>query len=154
MEPGSTSLCAAKIPDRKCRYGPKTAVPVAGGHGISRRRFLTAPAYIWQPHPIAAFKHSHKAAGPGESPSAQSSTTQSTARASEAVSSEPQKEKQALYRPRRPSPKGRARELDDNPEIVAALGYARSELGLASLHDRGWSPVAELHPWQDQWNYR
>ncbi len=115
---------------------------------------FVAPPTFRQPHPIVAFKHSHKAAEPGESPSAQSSATQSTARVSEAVSSEPQKEKQSLYRPRRPSPKGRAREHDNNPEIVAALGYARRELGLASLHDRAWSPVAELHPWQDQWNYR
>ena len=116
-------------------------------------QFVSPPTFR-QPHPIAAFEHSHKAAVPGESPSAQSSATQASARISEAVSSEPQREKQALYRPRRPSPKGRARERDNNPEIVAALGYARKEPGLAGLHDRTWSPVAELHPWQDQWNYR
>jgi hypothetical protein len=114
-------------------------------------QFVSPPTFR-QPHPIAAFKHSHKAAEPGESPSAQSSTTLSTARASEAVSSELQKEKQALYRPRRPSPKGRAREHDNNPEIVSAVGYARKETGVASLYDRAWSPVAERRPWQDQWN--
>jgi hypothetical protein len=112
-------------------------------------QFVSPPTFR-QPHPIAAFKHSHKTAEPGESPSAQSSATQSSARVSEAVSSEPQKEKHALNRPRR----GRAREHDDNPEIVATLGYTRKEPGFASLHDRAWSPVAELHPWQDQWNYR
>src|ERR1700693_4149044 len=112
-------------------------------------QFVSPPTFR-QPHPIVALKHSHKAAEPGESPSVQSSATQSPARVSEAVSSEPQKENQALYRPRRPSPKGRARERDNNPEIVAALGYARRELGLVSLHDRAWSPGAELHPWQAQ----
>ena len=116
-------------------------------------QFVSPPTFR-QSHPIVAFKHSHKAAEPGESPSAQSSSTQSSARVSEAVSSEPQKEKQALYRPRRPSPKGRARELDINPKIVAALGYARKESEFASLHDRASSPVAELNPWLDQWNYR
>ena len=116
-------------------------------------QFVSPPTFR-QPHPIAAFKHSHKAAEPGESPIAQSSATQSTARASEAVSSEPQKDKQAQYRPRRPSPKGRAHEHDNNPEIVAALGYARKEPEFGSQRDRAWSPVAEFHPWQDQWNYR
>jgi hypothetical protein len=115
---------------------------------------FVSPPIFRQPHPIAAFKHSHKAVEPGKSPSAQSSATQSSARVSEAMSSEPQKEKQALYRPRRPSPKGRAREHDNNPEVVAALGYARKGPEFASLHDRAWSPVAELHPRQDQWNYR
>jgi hypothetical protein len=115
-------------------------------------QFVSSPIFRHQ-HPIVALKHSHKAVEPGKSPSARSSATQSSARVSEAVSSEPQKEKQALYRPRRPSPKARAREHDNNPEIVAALGYARKEPGFASLHDRAWSPVAERHPWQDQWNY-
>jgi hypothetical protein len=114
---------------------------------------FVSPPILRQQHPIVAFKHSHKAVEPDKSPSAQSSTTQSSARVSEAVSSEPQKEKQALYRPRRPSSKGRAREHDNNPEIVAVLGYARKEPGFASLYDRAWSPVAERHPWQDQWNY-
>ena len=91
-------------------------------------QFVSPPTFR-QPHPIAAFKHSHKAGERGESPSAQSSATPSSARESEAVSSEPQKEKQAQYRPRRPSPKARAR-------------------------DPAWSAVAQLHPWQDQWNYR
>jgi hypothetical protein len=115
---------------------------------------FASPPIFRQPHPIAAFKHSHKAAEPAVSPSAQSSVTQTSARASEAASSEPQREKQALYRSHRPTPKGRAREHDNNPEVVAALGYARKESGFASLHDRAWSPVAELRPWQDQWNYR
>jgi hypothetical protein len=91
-------------------------------------QFVSTPVFR-QPHPIVALRHSHKAAEPAESPIVQSSATQSSARVSEAVSSEPQKEKQALYRPGRPSPKGRAREHNNNPEIVAALGYARRELG-------------------------
>ena len=53
-------------------------------------QFVSPPTFR-QPHPIAAFKHSHKAAEPGESPSAQSSAPQSSARVSEAVSSEPAK---------------------------------------------------------------
>ena len=112
------------------------------------------PPIFRRPHPIVASKHSHKAAEPGGSPSAQSSATQSPARVSEAVPSEPEKEKQALYRPRRPSLKGRAPEHDNNPEIVATLGYARKEPGFASLHDSAWLPIAELRPWQDQLNYR
>lgn len=115
---------------------------------------FVSPHTFRQPHPIVAFKHSHKAAEPAVSPSAQASATQSSARASEAESSEPQKEKQALYRSHRPTPKGRARGHDNNPEVVAALGYARKESGFASLRDRAWSPVTELRPWQDQWNYR
>jgi hypothetical protein len=120
---------------------------------VIMNQFVSPPIFRQQ-HPIVAFKHSHKAVEPGKSPSAESSATQSSARVSEAVSSEPQKEKQLVYRPRRPSPKGRAREHDNNPETVAALGYVRKQRGLASLHDRAWSPVAELHPWQNQWNYR
>ena len=115
---------------------------------------FVSPPIFRQPHPIVASKHSHKAAEPGGSPSAQSSATQSSARVSEAVPSEPQKEKQAQYRPRRPSPKARAREHDNNPKIVATLGYARKEPGFASLHDCAWLPIAELHPRQDQLNYR
>jgi hypothetical protein len=69
-----------------------TMVPACTILIVIMNQFVSPPIFR-QPHPFAAFMHSHKAAEPGESPSARSSATQSSA--SEAVSSEPQKEKQA-----------------------------------------------------------
>jgi hypothetical protein len=110
------------------------------------------PTTFRQPHPVVVSKHNHIAMDLSKPPDAQSlGAAQSSAIATEAVSPEPQMEKQAQYRPRRPSPKARSRE-HENPESLAARGYARQEPGFPG--DRRWSSVAELHPSWDQWGYR
>jgi hypothetical protein len=124
----------------------------AGAILMATMSHLVPPPMFQQPRPVVVFRHSHIAVERSTPSGAQSlGATQSPAMATVAVSPEPQKEKQAQYRSRRPPPKERSRE-HENPESLAARGYARKEPGF--LSDRGWSSVAELHHSWDQWSYR
>jgi hypothetical protein len=106
--------------------------------------FPTPPTFR-QPHPGAAFKHSHRTIALDKPSGAQLfGVGQSSVKVAEAASQEPQREKQAPSQPLRPSPKRRAGR-HDNPEIFASslLGRYRDDRAMEAGRYRSAAHVGQ-----------